>query len=188
MGVSLQGDAFFIFMKNKGIILLVLIVAAVSIALLISLGGNSARLRAVVGQPAPDFELSDLQGGKISLRDFRDKVVLVNFWATWCETCKQEAPSIQKIVDDREFGAGFVTLKILFRDSKNNAVRYLKENKLTFKVLVDDRQTSSDYGVKAVPESFIISKKGILRHKFIGPVSWDSPDARSALKALISEE
>jgi cytochrome c biogenesis protein CcmG, thiol:disulfide interchange protein DsbE len=175
-------------MKNKGVILLILIVVAVAIAMLIGLGGNSPRLRAVVGQPAPDFELSDLQGEKISLHDFRGKVVLVNFWATWCETCKQEAPGMQKIMNDRELVPGFMTLKILFRDSKSNAARYLKENNFTFKVLVDDRHASLDFGVTGVPESFIISKKGILRHKFIGPVSWDSPDVRSALKALISEE
>jgi cytochrome c biogenesis protein CcmG, thiol:disulfide interchange protein DsbE len=175
-------------MKNKGIVLLVVIAVAVSIALVIGLGDNSARLKAVIGQQAPAFELSDMQGEKISLHDFRGRVVLVNFWATWCETCREEAPFLQKLVDDGELGSGFVALKILFRDSKSNAGQYLKENKFTFKVLLDDRQVSADYGVKAVPESFIISKKGILIYKFIGPVSWNSPDVRSALRALISEE
>jgi cytochrome c biogenesis protein CcmG, thiol:disulfide interchange protein DsbE len=175
-------------MKNKGIILLVLLVAAGPIALLLGLKEKPAHLKAVVGQPAPDFELGDLQGNKVSLQNFRGKVVLINFWATWCDTCREEAASIQKLIDDKELGTALQTLKILFRDSAGNAERYMKEKNFTFRTLIDDRQTSLDYGVRAVPESFLISKKGILKHKFTGPVDWEAPDVRSALRALISEE
>jgi cytochrome c biogenesis protein CcmG, thiol:disulfide interchange protein DsbE len=175
-------------MKNKGVILLILLVVAGSIALLPGMEEKPARLKAVVGQPAPDFELNDLQGNKVSLQNFRGSVVLINFWATWCDTCREEAPGIQKLIEDKEFGTGLQTLKILFHDSEGNAGRYMKEKNFTFRVLVDDRQTSLDYGVRAVPESFLVSKKGILKHKLIGPVDWEAPDVRSALRALISEE
>jgi cytochrome c biogenesis protein CcmG, thiol:disulfide interchange protein DsbE len=175
-------------MKNKGIILLVILIVAGLVAVMLGQKEKPAGVKAVAGQPAPDFELRDLQGNNVNLRDFRGKVVLVNFWATWCDTCRSEAPAIQKLVDDREFGASFQLLKILFRDTAGNAARYMKEKNFTFRVLVDDRQASVNFGVRAVPESFLISKNGILKYKFTGPVDWDSPDVRSALRALISEE
>jgi peroxiredoxin len=79
-------------------------------------------------------------------------------------------------------------IKILFRDSRSNAALYIKENKFNFTVLIDDKHAALDYGVTGVPETFVISKKGILRHKFIGPVRWDMPDVRAAISRLISED
>jgi cytochrome c biogenesis protein CcmG, thiol:disulfide interchange protein DsbE len=175
-------------MKNKSVILAVLAVVIVLLAVFLIKEDKPAKAKAAIGQAAPNFELSDIQGNKVSLSDFRGKVALVNFWATWCDTCRQEAPALHVFANDRELAGGLEVVKILFRDSMSNAGRYLKENNFNFRVLLDDRQASLDYGVRAVPESFIISKKGILRHKFIGPVNWDSPDLKTAVKNLISEE
>jgi peroxiredoxin len=82
----------------------------------------------------------------------------------------------------------FAVVTILFNDSMGNAEEYMRKNGFSFTVLADDRNVSMNYGVTGVPESFIISKKGVLRHKLIGPVQWDDREVKAALKKLIAEE
>jgi DsbE subfamily thiol:disulfide oxidoreductase len=175
-------------MRKKAIILSVVLAVFVLVGFLLFSREESERTKAAIGHLAPQFELTDLQGKKINLRDYRGKVVLVNFWATWCETCKEESPLLQKLVNDEKGNSQLTVLKILFRDSKSNAELYIKKNKFNFTVLFDDKHTAFDYGVTGVPETFVISKTGILRHKFIGPVRWDMPDIRTLIGRLISEE
>jgi cytochrome c biogenesis protein CcmG, thiol:disulfide interchange protein DsbE len=174
-------------MKNKGSILVVVAVIGALLACFLFSKENIATGKAVAGQPAPVFELSDLSGKKINLADFRNKVVLVNFWATWCDTCKEEKIALQKLINAEKANSKLAVITILFNDSKHNADKYMKKNKFAFDVLLDDIKTSLNYGLTGIPETFIISK-GILRHKLIGPVQWDAPDTRAAIARLTSEE
>jgi cytochrome c biogenesis protein CcmG, thiol:disulfide interchange protein DsbE len=174
-------------MKNKGIILLIVVI--VGIVLTYSLPGKkeSAKRKVSIGLSAPDFELKDI-GGKIwKLSDLRGKVVLVNFWATWCDSCKEENPSFQKFIESEKDNRNFVAVTILYHDSAENAVSYLKNNGFTFNVLIDDQKTSYDYGITGVPETFILSKRGMLERKIVGPISWDNPDVRATIKKLEDE-
>ena len=176
-------------MKHKGIVLLIILVlgAALFSFIFSGKGGQPAQKKAVSGMPAPDFELTDITGKSWHLADFRGKVVLVNFWATWCDSCKEENPSLQKFMDSEKENRNLVLLTILYNDSPQNAVDYLKRYNLSFNVLLDDRKTSLVYGITGVPETFVISKKGLLKGKFIGPVQWGAPDLKAEIDKLAAE-
>jgi cytochrome c biogenesis protein CcmG, thiol:disulfide interchange protein DsbE len=176
---------FLIPVKNRGIITVILLGAVILLAFLLFTKEKPADIKASIGLEAPSFVLSDLEGKKIGLYDYKDKVVLVNFWATWCDTCKEEKSALQKLINSEKNNARLAVLTILFKDSKTNAEEYIKKNKYSFSVLLDDARTSMNYGLTGVPETFVISK-GILKYKLIGPVQWDSPDVRSAIKKLTS--
>jgi cytochrome c biogenesis protein CcmG/thiol:disulfide interchange protein DsbE len=176
-------------MKHKGIVLLIILVlgAALFSFIFSGKGGQPVQKKAVSGMPAPDFELTDITGKAWHLADFRGKVVLVNFWATWCDSCKEENPSLQKFIDSEKENRNLVLLTILYNDSPQNAVDYLKRYNLSFNVLLDDRKTSLVYGITGVPETFVISKKGLLKGKFIGPVQWGAPDLKAEIDKLAAE-
>ncbi|HMK61790.1 MAG TPA: TlpA disulfide reductase family protein [Dissulfurispiraceae bacterium] len=143
--------------------------------------------RAVAGMSAPDFTLPDISGKTWRLSDLRGKVVLINFWATWCDSCKEENPSLQRFVSAEKENKNLVVLTILYNDSPENATQYLKNNHFSFNVLIDDRKTSLEYGITGVPETFVLSKSGSLKNKFIGPVNWDDPDVKAAIDKLAAE-
>jgi cytochrome c biogenesis protein CcmG, thiol:disulfide interchange protein DsbE len=170
-------------MNNKAAILVVVATVGALFAYSLFSKEDIGTRKAAIGKPAPAFELSDLNGKKISLSSFKDKVVLVNFWATWCDTCKEEKIALQKLLNAEKGNTKLAVLTILFKDTRQNADEYMKKNKFTFDVLIDDTRTSLNYGLTGVPETFIVSK-GILTHKMIGPVQWDAPDARAAIKEL----
>jgi cytochrome c biogenesis protein CcmG/thiol:disulfide interchange protein DsbE len=176
-------------MKNKGIVLFIIL--AVSAALFVFMFSGKeetpARKKAVTGLPAPDFALNDLSGKSWRLADLRGKVVLVNFWATWCDSCKEENPSLKRFMDSERENKNIVLVAVLYNDTPKNAVEYLRKNNLDFNVLLDDRKASADYGITGVPETFIISKDGTLKGKFIGPVRWDDLKIKAAIEKLAAE-
>jgi len=174
-------------MKNKGIILLIVFIAGIALTYLLSGMQQSAKRKVSIGMSAPDFELKDINGKVWRLSDLKGKVVLVNFWATWCDSCKEENPSFQKFVESEKDDKNFVAVTILYDDSAQNAASYLKNNGFTFTVLIDDQKTSSAYGITGVPETFIVSKRGIVERKIIGPISWDNLDVRAAIKKLAEQ-
>jgi len=182
-------------MKNKGIILFVILAASVALIYILS-GKEPAKdarttepvgKTAAVGRQAPDFELTDLGGKVWRLSDLKGKVVLVTFWATWCDSCIEENPSLQKLITSEKDNNNFLVLTLLYNDSAQTAAAYLKRNNFNFNVLIDDRKTSANYGITGVPETFIISKKGIVSNKIIGPIDWNAPDVKAAIKKLTEE-
>jgi peroxiredoxin len=173
-------------LKSKSIILLIICLLGIAVFAMLSMSGGHAK-KAVVGLPAPDFELKDAQGNTVRLSDLRGKVVMLNFWATWCDSCKEENPSLHKFVNSESGNPNFVFLSILYNDQPANAIQYQKETGFNFPVLVDDKRTYADYGLTGVPETFIINKKGILAQKVIGPIRWDTPDVSSLISKLASE-
>ena len=137
------------------------------------------------GTPAPDFTFPGLDGEKVSLSDYRGKVVLVNIWATWCPPCVEEMPSMEKLY--RKFkGQNFEILAVSIDEPGLEAVApFMKKSNLTFPALIDSEGTiKAVYGVTGIPESFIVDKQGILIKKIVGPVDWASP----AVFRFFSEE
>lgn len=168
---------------RKGrIFLLVLLIVLTSLVLACEKKEEPQVLVAEVGKEAPDFSLTDLTGKSWKLSDLRGKVVFVNFWATWCEPCREEMPSMEALhrsMSDKPFQM----LTILSSDSAANAEMMVKISGTTFPVLPDTEGTvSSDYGLTGVPETYIIDPQGILREKFLGPRPWDSQGALDMLK------
>jgi peroxiredoxin len=139
----------------------------------------------VVGDLAPDFQLEDTKGNRVSLSDLRGKVVMVNFWATWCPPCKEEMPSMEKL-NQIMVGEDFVMLAINTEENGRSVVpAFLKNNPHDFTVLYDDNGTvQQQYGVYRFPESFIIRKDGIVDQKVIGAIDWASPETIAYIKSL----
>ncbi|MDQ7082775.1 MAG: TlpA disulfide reductase family protein [Aquificota bacterium] len=112
-----------------------------------------------VGKEAPDFRLKDLSGKEVSLSDFRGKVVLVNFWATWCPPCKEEIPIFQRVYKKYR-DKGFEILAISSDSSPDPVKKFVKEYGLGFIVLYDDGSVAQKYGIQGLPTSFLINREG----------------------------
>lgn len=176
---------------KKAIILSV--VAAVGIAALVLLsrgykGGERSLPLATVGLDAPELLVSDVAGKTYHLSDLKGSVVFVNFWATWCEPCRGEMPSLQALYSQLKDRQGFRMVTVLYKDDYQRAMAYMGENHYEFPVLLDDSgKTAKSYGVTGVPETYIIDKKGVLKQKMIGPFDWASPEALSLITKLLAE-
>ncbi len=139
-----------------------------------------------VGDLAPDFELEDTKGNKVTLSDLRDKIVLVNFWATWCPPCIEEMPSMERL-NEVIAGDDFVILAINTEENGRGVVpAFLEKTPYTFPILYDDKGVvQKRYGVFKFPESFIIQKDGTVAEKIIGPLDWSSLKSLTYFKGLI---
>ncbi len=174
-------------MKAKGVILaVVLVLGIIGITLVLKSLTHPGR-KAAVGVDAPSFELKDTAGKLWRLSDLRGKVVLLNLWASWCETCKEELPSIQNLINLEKGNSKLIFISVLYNDSPEKALEYLKANGFAFPVLIDTGNVAGIYGITGVPETFIIDKKGTLKQRVVGPLQWDSPDVRATLTRLENE-
>jgi peroxiredoxin len=127
----------------------------------------------VEGNEAPDFTLPLLNGGEVKLSDYRGKVLLINIWATWCNPCREEMPSIQRLYQSTR-GRPFDILAIsIDTRGSTDVAPFVKSLGLTFPILLDaDKDVNDLYQTTGVPESFIIDKEGVLRERIIGPLDW----------------
>jgi cytochrome c biogenesis protein CcmG, thiol:disulfide interchange protein DsbE len=133
---------------------------------------------------APDFELETLDSQTVKLSDLRGRVVLLNFWASWCPPCKAEMPAIQQVYDDYQ-DRGFVVLAVnaTNQDSRENAQAFLAENNLSFPVPLDVLgETTLRYKVSSFPTTFLIAPDGIIREVVVG-----GPMAEAALRARVEK-
>ena len=139
----------------------------------------------VTGDVAPDFTLGDTKGNQVSLSGLRGKVVMVNFWATWCPPCIEEMPSMERL-NEAMADDDFVLLAINTENNGRSVVPpFLNKTPYTFPILYDDKgDVQKQYGVYKFPESFIIHKDGTVDQKIIGPLDWSSPKTIAYLKNL----
>jgi peroxiredoxin len=139
----------------------------------------------VAGDIAPDFQLEDTNGTQVSLSSLRGKVVIVNFWATWCPPCLEEMPSMERL-NEVMSGDDFVMLAINTEKTGRTVVpAFLKKTPYTFPILYDDKEdVQKRYGVYKFPESFILHKDGTVAEKIIGPIDWSSSKTIAYFKSL----
>jgi len=142
---------------------------------------------------ALDFQAQDHTGKMVSLSQFRDRVVLLNFWASWCTVCKSEKPSLEEF--STQFDDSELVVLSLASDTSWDAVRKALPGGSPLNVLLDPPESDDSdlgpialsYGLTAVPESFVIDREGMIRHYFINRRDWDSSVASICIRALINE-
>jgi cytochrome c biogenesis protein CcmG/thiol:disulfide interchange protein DsbE len=136
-----------------------------------------------IGTAAPDFTVQDADR-KVTLREFRGQVVVLNFWATWCGPCVEEMPSLVQL-QQRFKGKGLTVIGVSIDVDGDAYHKFLKNYKVDFLTVRDpDQKTSNLYGSFKWPETYIIDRNGIVRRKFIGPVEWSQPEVVDFLSKL----
>jgi len=150
-------------------------------------GAWAADLKPYTGEPLPDFILRDLQGQKHQLSNFKGKVVMVNFWATYCTPCVKEMPSIQRL-NSRLKDTQFQILAIDVAEDRAAIEAFLKRFKIaiTFPILIDtEGNVVEAWGVGTVPTTFIIDPQGTLRYVHYGALEWDSNQVVKTITSLL---
>ena len=139
---------------------------------------------AVERQPAPDFAKSDLNGKMVSLSELRGKVVMLDFWSSWCPPCRREAPALARVYREYE-GRNVEFVGVAIWDDPGDVGRYAQEFDLPYPNVLDEKgQIAINYGVSGIPEKFFIDTRGILVRKFVGPM--ESEDLRVTLDQLLT--
>jgi DsbE subfamily thiol:disulfide oxidoreductase len=137
---------------------------------------------------APDFILANPDGKKLSLKDYRGKLVFLNFWATWCEFCREEMPAMDRLY--REFkGKGFEVLAVNVKDKRSDALAFVKKLKLSYPIMMDpEGEIGLLYGAFGMPTTYLIDEKGMLLARIWGPADWYGPAARNLIKSLLDKK
>jgi len=147
---------------------------------------GSAQVAPKIGYRPPNFSLRNLEGGTVELDSFRGKVIFINFWATWCIPCRAEMPLMEKLyqeLKDKDFVMLAVSEDL---DGKSIVEPFVKEYKLNFPILLDpDLAVQTLYGVRAIPETFLIDKTGIITHKIPGARDWSQKEMHDLVLKLI---
>jgi len=137
---------------------------------------------------APGFSLPDLTGTKIQLKDFRGKLIFLNFFATWCGPCREEMPGIDRLFRTHRDN-GFVVLAVNLHESARTVRPFVQELKLSFPTVLDaDGSVSREYGVRALPVSFLIGRDGTILWRAIGGRDWASATARRYFARLVVDK
>ncbi|MGB7583687.1 MAG: TlpA disulfide reductase family protein [Terriglobales bacterium] len=136
-----------------------------------------------IGTAAPEFVVQD-SGRKVDLREFQGKILVLNFWATWCPPCVEEMPSLVEL-QHRLAPKGITVVGVSIDVDGDAYQRFLTDHKIDFLTVRDPDHKSSDlFGTFKFPETYIIDRKGIVRRKFIGAVDWNSPEIVDFLTKL----
>ena len=159
-------------------------------------GGNVTRgwagesiFHAYLGQTkAPDFSLEDLQGKMVKLADHRGKVILLNFWATWCPNCRKEGHSFNLLYDEYR-SQDFILYRIDTKESRETVIKFAQKESLHVPVLLDEKgKIGRLFGVWAHPTTYLIDRRGNVRYRSIGAVDWGEPEAKRVIDQLLKEK
>jgi len=153
------------------------------------------RLFSIVGvikvPPAKDpvvINLKDVNGQNVSLSEFKGKIVFLNFWTTWCPTCRIEMPSMEKLHQKLK-NKDFAMVTINLQESASRVKAFFKEFKLTFTALLDSGgEVGASFGIRAIPTTFILDKTGRIIGQVNGPREWDSKAAIALFENLMDND
>lgn len=165
------------------------ICAVFLLAIFAASGCTKSEAPAVEGSLAPDFTLKDLNGRPVQLSSLKGKVVLLNFWATWCPPCREEIPSMMRLNQAMQ-GKPFQMLAVSIDEGGKDAVEaFFKKESFFLPTLLDsDGKVARRYGTTGVPETFVIDSKGVILKKVIGPIDWGSAEVVGALEEMIARK
>lgn len=137
---------------------------------------------------APDFTLDTLDGNQVTLSELRGKILVINFWATWCPPCREETPALEKVYEQyKDSGMVILGVNLTDQDSVSEVEFFVQEFKLTYPILLDrDGSVSALYQLKGLPTTLFVNREGIIRTVVVGgPMS--ETFIRSRVEALLKE-
>ena len=171
--------------STAGTLLIVAAVAITSIFALVSRPPTPAPIGR--GSPAPHFTLPRSDGGTpLSLRDLRGKVVLVNFWATWCEPCEDEMPAMERLYRSLPRG-GFELVAISVDDSPEPVEAFRRRLRLTFPIAMDvGQKVAAAWDTFRFPETLLVDRDGVVIERYVGAKAWDLPAYRTRIERLLA--
>ncbi len=172
-------------MKPKSRLVIIASVLFILIALNTSISdlmaGDQAVQRITTNQPAPlapNFTLKDLSGQARSLKDYRGKIVLLNFTTTWCPYCKKDIPNLKKLYTSMK-GKDFELISIYVAESPKKVASFVEKYALPYTVLVDtEASVARTYGIRGVPTKIVVAKSGIIG-------CWQCPSAEDKIDELL---
>jgi len=165
---------------------LALLAGVLALALALGLQLSRRNMGRPTSGPAPDFALTLFDGTAFRLSDYRGRVVLINFWASWCPPCRDEAPDLQALFDDYR-SLGFTVLGVnMLESSRRKALEFIEQFGIRYPNGEDiGEKVTNLYRVEAPPESFLIDRRGEVRRFFIGNIRYD--DVSADIAALLAE-
>ena len=129
-----------------------------------------------------DFTLNDINGGTHTLSAYKGKVVLLNFWATWCPPCREEMPALQKLYDIWD-KSKYAMLAVNIGENAEVVKAFLTKNHYTFPILIDDnKEVTAKYGIQGIPTTYIIKKNGQVASKLLGSHEWTLDEINKLVK------
>ncbi|GMT47373.1 MAG: thiol:disulfide interchange protein [bacterium] len=162
---------------------------AIVIFFLLTLAGkgfsNPWAINEMIGKEASAFSLKNLNGQEVNLMDFHGKVILLNFWATWCPPCIAEIPKLNDL-RKRYAEKNFVIVAVSTDRSLSTVKKFIRKHPVSFIVLHDSSiKVSRKYNVFSIPTTFLIDKKGKIVEKFLGGHDWTAPGIRKKIDELL---
>ena len=165
--------------------LLKALIGVLTVALVLVVYDSIREPNVVVGDTAPNFKVVTDSGKTLTRTDFGGKVLVLNFWATWCPPCREELPSLNRF-QQQLAGTGIVVLGVSVDKNEQVYKAFLKRNGVTFETSRDpEANVSADYGTFKYPETYVIDANGKVRQKYIGEVDWMDPQVVGSIKALL---
>jgi cytochrome c biogenesis protein CcmG, thiol:disulfide interchange protein DsbE len=170
---------------NKADILLRISIGVLLAVLAGVIVGSLRETVVLVGDTAPDFEITTDSGKRITRTDFGGRLLVLNFWATWCPPCVEEMPSLDEF-QKRMASSGVVVLGVSVDTSEPQYREFLRKAKVSFLTARDPRAViSAAYGTFKYPETYVIDSRGIVLQKHIGARPWNDPKLIQEIQALL---
>jgi len=136
-------------------------------------------------EEAEDFTLKTLKGGTVGLKDYRGRLIFLNFWATWCGPCRAEMPSMQRLWEEFK-EEDFVILAIDIQEESKLVSSFMNERGLSFPVLLDEKgKVARSYGIRGIPTTFFLNPEGEIIGKAVGARDWDSEESFELIRELL---
>jgi peroxiredoxin len=162
--------------------------AAIAVIVLALIGGvvaGSLRQSAGVTKASFDWQLNNLDGGSGKLSNYRGQVVLINFWASWCGTCREEMPDILSAWQDYK-NRGFIALGVNYDEPSADVLGFVQQYGIKFPIFLDPgKRVAGQYGVVSMPTSFLISRQGEVKMSIPGQIDFKS--LRPEIEKLLAE-
>lgn len=176
-------------MKPKVIIIGVLFAVVALFILFAPSGDRKFQPPLQEGARAPEISLQSLDGKPWGMKDELGAVVFINFWATWCDSCREEFPSIQALYEKNKDHPDFRMVTVLYNDTAENARKFLAENNYTVPVYTDPGgAASAAFGLVGVPETYVVNKDGVVRKKIMGPANFASAEVAAFFAKLLDNQ